>query len=110
MQVLGLAQNTHQVKVMYNALEMDTPSLDDALVQQELESDTWHRCESIPLRRAIVVSNTRVAFLARIAFGERGEGAYRVFYNDIVEALRWLDEQPECEPRLLANLDAPRDS
>ena len=39
-----------------------------------------------------VVSNTRVAYLSRIAFGENGEGAYRVFYNNMAEATRWLDE------------------
>jgi len=37
--------------------------------------------------RAIVVPNTRVAYLARIAFGE---GDYRVFYNDFLAAIRWL--------------------
>jgi hypothetical protein len=31
--------------------------------------------------------------LARIAFGQFGEGEYRVFYNDLVEALRWLEAE-----------------
>jgi hypothetical protein len=37
-----------------------------------------------------VVPNTRVAFLTRLAFGE---GDYRVFYNDISAAIRWLEER-----------------
>lgn len=31
--------------------------------------------------------NSRLAYLARLAFGE---GDYRVFYNDIVAAAKWL--------------------
>ena len=45
------------------------------------------------LRRALVVPNSKLAFLARIAFGE---GDYRVFYNDMVAAVKWLsDERPD---------------
>ena len=40
-------------------------------------------------RRAIVVPNTRLAYLARLAFGE---GDYRVFYSDIAAAVVWLSE------------------
>jgi CRISPR/Cas system endoribonuclease Cas6 (RAMP superfamily) len=45
------------------------------------------------LRTAILVSNTRVAYLARIAFGHAGEANYRVFYNDFAAAFRWLEER-----------------
>jgi len=48
--------------------------------------------ESLPglrLRRAIVVPNTRLAYLARLAFGE---GDYRVFYNDITAAITLLSQ------------------
>jgi hypothetical protein len=43
----------------------------------------------IKLKRAIVVPNSRIAFLARIAFGE---GDYKVFYNDMIAAIKWLSE------------------
>jgi hypothetical protein len=43
---------------------------------------------SIALKRAIVVPNSRLAYLARLAFGE---GDYRVFYNDMVAAIVWLN-------------------
>jgi hypothetical protein len=92
LRVLDLAKDTRQVKVLYDTLEMEVPSVEAALVQQELESDAWKRFGPLPLRRAILVANTRVAYLSRIAFGENGEGAYRVFYNNMAEATRWLDE------------------
>jgi hypothetical protein len=36
-------------------------------------------------------SNLKIAYLSRIAFGHAGEANYRVFYNDISVALKWLD-------------------
>ncbi|ALK97911.1 hypothetical protein AB595_24455 [Massilia sp. WF1] len=90
--VIELTKDTRQVKVLYDTLEMDVPSVEVTLVQQGLESDAWRRFGPLPLRRAILVSNTRVAYLSRIAFGEHGEGAYRVFYKDMAGAMRWLDE------------------
>ncbi len=44
----------------------------------------------IKLRRAIVVPNTKLAFLARLAFGD---GDYRVFYEDKAAAVEWLSEE-----------------
>ena len=41
------------------------------------------------LRRVIVVPNSKLAYLARLAFGQ---GDYRVFYNDFVAAVRWLSD------------------
>ena len=38
----------------------------------------------------IVVPNSKLAYLARLAFGE---GDYRVFYNDMVTAIQWLAEE-----------------
>ncbi len=45
----------------------------------------------IRLKRAIVVPNSRLAYLARLAFGE---GDYRVFYNDMTAAVKWLTQEP----------------
>jgi hypothetical protein len=36
-----------------------------------------------------VVPNTRLAYLARLAFGE---GDYRVFYSDMTAAILWLEQ------------------
>ena len=49
---------------------------------------TW---ATVRLRRAIVVPTAKLAYLARLAFGE---GDYRVFYNDIAAALKWLTAEP----------------
>ncbi|MBC7983927.1 MAG: hypothetical protein H7Y02_08740 [Candidatus Obscuribacterales bacterium] len=42
---------------------------------------------TVKFRRAIVVTNTPIAYLGRLAFGD---GDYRVFYNDIAGAIEWL--------------------
>ncbi len=44
---------------------------------------------AVKLRRAVVVPNTKLAYLARIAFGEAD---CRVFYNDMVSATNWLGD------------------
>jgi len=84
--VLQLVSNMRKGRILYDALEMELPTADPAIVQQKLESELDR---SIHLRRAIVVPNTRVAYLSRLAFGE---GDYRVFYNDMSAAIQWLEE------------------
>ncbi|TCK69742.1 hypothetical protein C7378_3490 [Acidipila rosea] len=83
--VLQLVTDTGTPRALYDALELELPTVDPALVQQRLESE---KDPSLQLRRAIVVPHSRGAFLARLAFGE---GDYRVFYNDISAAIRWLE-------------------
>jgi hypothetical protein len=72
-------------RVLYDALEMESPPVDVPLAQRELDEGL----QDVRLRRAIVVPNTRLAYLARLAFGE---GDYRVFYSDIAAAVVWLSE------------------
>jgi hypothetical protein len=83
--VLALARETERGRVLYDALEMDAPVVEVALSQRELDAVAG----TPALRRAIVVPNTKLAYLARLAFGE---GDYRVFYNDMTAALKWLSE------------------
>lgn len=84
--VLSIATGTGHTKVLYDALEMQAPSIDLIVMQQELlESELGE----MTLRRALVVPNTRLAYLARLAFGE---GDHRVFYNDLAAAFGWLQE------------------
>jgi hypothetical protein len=83
--VLFLVRDAGRGKVLYDTLEMDPPPVDVPWTQRQLDEELG----SIKLRRAIVVPNSRLAFLARIAFGE---GDYRVFYNDMVSAITWLSE------------------
>lgn len=91
--VLELVRDTRQIKVLYDALELEDPTVDMAVLQQQMDSDAWKRFGPVALRRAILVPNTRIAYLARIAFGQFGEGAYRVFYNDMAQAVLWLEEK-----------------
>ena len=84
--VLQIARDkpeTPQHLVLYDALEMVSPEVDVPLAQRQLDETLG----GVRLRRAIVVPNTRLAYLARLAFGE---GDYRVFYNDITAAISWL--------------------
>lgn len=80
--VVALANEIQQSLVLYDALEMVAPSVDVAWSQRSLDKQLI-----IPLRRAIVVTNTRLAYLARLAFAD---GDYRVFYNEIAAAIEWL--------------------
>ena len=82
--VVSLLQDTGCKRVMYDALELDSPTVEIALAQQPL---TAALAES-SVRIAIVVSNTKVAYLSRLAFGE---GQHRVFYNDMASAIHWLE-------------------
>jgi len=94
-QVLFLIRDAGRGKVLYDTLEMEAPPVDVPWSQRELDESLG----PIQLRRAIVVPNSRLAYLARLAFGE---GDYRVFYNDIVAAVKWLSEDrpaPESESR-----------
>jgi ribosomal protein L1 len=81
--VLQLVKDTRQGRVLYDALEMVSPTVDVAWSQRTLDAEL----DDVRLRRAIVVPNTRLAYLARLAFGE---GDYRVFYNDMTAAVTWL--------------------
>ena len=85
--VLELVRDTGRGKVLYDTLEMDSPPVDVPLLQRKLDEALG----PVKLRRAIVVPNTRLAYLARLAFGE---GDYRVFYSDITAAVKWLSEVP----------------
>jgi hypothetical protein len=82
--VLFLVRDAQRGKVLYDTLEMLPPPIDVPWSQRELDE----KLGSIALKRAIVVPNSRLAYLARLAFGE---GDYRVFYNDMVAAIVWLN-------------------
>ena len=90
--VLELARDTQHVRVLYDALELEAPEMDLVLLQKQLDTDKNARLAGASLRTAILVPNTRIAYLSRIAFGHVGEANYRVFYNDLGAALNWLGE------------------
>jgi hypothetical protein len=81
--VIGLVRSAGQGRVLYDTLAMTPPPVDVPWSQRSLDETLG----PIRLKRAIVVPDSRLAFLARLAFGE---GDYRVFYDDRAAALRWL--------------------
>lgn len=70
-------------RVLYDARLLTPPDTELVLMQRALDD----QLAALGLRRAIVVPNTRIAYLSRLAFGE---GEARVFYDDVEAALRWL--------------------
>jgi len=92
-QVLFLAKDAGRVKVLYDALEMLPPPVDVPWAQRQLDESV----SGLHIRRAIVVPNSKLAYLARLAFGE---GDYRVFYSDMILAIKWLSEEPMPQSRL----------
>lgn len=84
--VLQIMKDSGRNKVLYDALEMESPPVDIPWHQRELDEALG----PITMRRAIVVPNTRLAYLARLAFGD---GDYRVFYSDMTAAVSWLSSE-----------------
>ena len=85
--VVELARDAGRARVLYDVLEMSPPHVDVPWSQRALDE----KLGDLHLRRAIVVPNAKLAYLSRLAFGE---GDYRVFYNDIAAAVKWLTESP----------------
>lgn len=81
--VVALLRSSDCRKILYDALEMNDPTVDVALVQQKLSE----QLREFSVRLAIVVPDTRTAYLGRIAFGD---AEHRVFYNDMGAAVTWL--------------------
>ena len=90
--VVELARDTQHPRVLYDAMELEAPKIELVLLQQRLNAEQKTSLRAQSLHTAILVPNTRIAYLARIAFGHVGESNYRVFYNDYGAALKWLDD------------------
>lgn len=84
--ILNLVKDTERGLILHDCLEMETPQIEVPISQWKLDE----QIPSLRIRRAVVVPNTRLAYLGRLAFGE---GDVRVFYSDIVSALAWLTNQ-----------------
>jgi hypothetical protein len=84
--VIALRGDTGCSRIMYDALELERPPIEIVLTQQALTSDL----RDSGVKIAIVVPNTAIAYLARLAFGDAN---HRVFYNDISAAVLWLSDR-----------------
>ena len=85
---MELQSDTGCKRVMYDALELERPPLQTVLAQQALTPALKY----MGVKVAIVVPNTEIAYLSRLAFGE---ASHRVFYNDIAAAALWLTSDSE---------------
>jgi hypothetical protein len=86
--VLGTMQETGSKAVLYDLTEMEPAPVKVLLFQRVLNEHVAH----LGIKRAIVVPNTSIAHLVRFAFGGSD---YRLFYDDIDAAKRFLrDESP----------------
>jgi len=83
--IMELAKDTDMGRILHDCLEMETPQIDVPVSQWKLDQEAG----DTRLRRAVVVPNTKLAYLGRLAFGERD---VRVFYNDMAAALKWLTD------------------
>jgi len=81
--MLETMQQTGSKAVLYDLRQMQPTSLNVLLYQRILNEHVRH----LDLKRAIVVPNTHVAHLARLAFGV---GDYKLFYDDMEGAKRFL--------------------
>jgi hypothetical protein len=99
--ILSLVKDTQMGFILHDCLEMETPQVDVPVSQWKLDEQV----SSVHLRRAVVVPDTKLAYLARLAFGE---GDVRVFYNDMAAALAWLTGSPEASASRPAELKCDR--
>jgi hypothetical protein len=84
--VLQLAARLARPRVLVELLELNVPQVELAALQRKLDEDR----RAAGLRRAIVVPDSRLAYFARLAFGD---GNYRIFYNDRAGAMKWLAQE-----------------
>lgn len=84
-QILQIANDTGCKKLLLDDLEMNAMPYEIIEAQRFLNEEL----NALKFRVAVVVPNSRLAYLARLQFG--GEN-HKVFYTDIVEAINWLRE------------------
>ena len=81
--VLETMEQTGAKAVLYDLTQMQPTPINVLLYQRILNEHVRH----LEIRRAIVVPNTQIAHLARLAFGV---GDYKLFYDDFEAAKRFL--------------------
>lgn len=82
-EIAELARASNTSLLLVDALEMNPPKAEVPILQWKINDEQ----KELHLRRAIVVPNTKMAYLARLAFGD---AVHKVFYNDLAAAMNWL--------------------
>lgn len=100
--VLAIVADSGLRCVLYDLLEAQALTPEVAMSQIRLDEGG----PGAGLRRAIVVPNSPLAFVARLAFGTSD---HRVFYSDIASAIRWLEEPDSpCSNDLVSSVAQER--
>lgn len=81
--ILQLARDTECRRLLIDDLELMPP--DYAIVEAQQAHN--RELSQLGFKIAILVPNSRLAYLARLQFGDEN---HRVFYNDMAAAALWL--------------------
>lgn len=81
--IVQLAHDTKCRKLLIDDLELMPPDYAAVEAQQILNQEL----KQLGFKIAILVPNSRLAYLARLQFGDEN---HRVFYNDMAAAALWL--------------------
>jgi hypothetical protein len=81
--ILQLARDTKCRNLLIDDLELMPPEYAMVEAQQVLNQEL----KQLGFKIAILVPNSRLAYLARLQFGDEN---HRVFYNDMAAAALWL--------------------
>lgn len=81
--LLQLAHDTKCRRLLIDDLELSPPDYAAVDAQQALNKEL----KQLDFKIAILVPNSRLAYLARLQFGDEN---HRVFYNDMASATLWL--------------------
>jgi hypothetical protein len=81
--IMQLAQDTKCRRLLIDDLELMPPDYAAVEAQQALNREL----KQMNFKIAILVPNSRLAYLARLQFGDEN---HRVFYNDMASAALWL--------------------
>ena len=69
--------------VLYDIREVEIPPIEAPISQWKIDKESG----PLNLKRAVVVPNEKLAYLAGISFANQD---FRVFYHDIGSAISWL--------------------
>jgi hypothetical protein len=91
--IIQVVNDTGCQSGLFDLLEADAPTFDGMDAQAALNSEL----KVLDLRIAIVVPNSRLAYLARMVFNDE---SHRIVYNDMAEAVLWLHGEKAIWPIL----------
>lgn len=98
--IIQLSQKTGCKKILFDFLEAEAPSYEVKAIQQQLNIEL----KALNFRIAIVVPNFLLAYHGRIAFGDDN---HRIVYEDLTEAVSWLNTENDAAPLTIDTIKNP---